>query len=119
MATILIIDDEQTIHYLLANVVKRIGHQHLSAMNIKEGMDMLASEAVDVVILDVHLPDGRNHMAMVRLVTTLLNEWRKWRKCVPKSSELIRFFIREMDPHLLFRHVSACPLPGVRASLEP
>ena len=67
----------------------------------------------------VHLPDGRNHMAMVRLVTTLLNEWRKWRKCVPKSSELIRFFIREMDPHLLFRHVSACPLPGVRASLEP
>ena len=64
MASILIIDDDQTIHNLLTQLIRNMGHEPLQAMTIQEGMNILARDRVDVVILDVHLPDGNGLEAL-------------------------------------------------------
>ena len=58
MARILIIDDEPHICDVLSSRVKRMGHEALSAATLGQGLDLLAGEAVDLVFLDVNLPDG-------------------------------------------------------------
>ena len=58
MATILIIDDDAAIGETIANVVRRMGHDALHALNLQQGVETTYSQAVDVVFLDVKLPDG-------------------------------------------------------------
>jgi two-component system, NtrC family, response regulator len=58
MAKILIIDDDQQMNEALAAVVLDLGHSVFNAFSIKEGFSILNSEEVDVVFLDVRLPDG-------------------------------------------------------------
>jgi two-component system NtrC family response regulator len=58
MANILIIDDDPLICETIGNVVKRMGHEAACAYSLKEGLEMLGSRLIDVVFLDVRLPDG-------------------------------------------------------------
>jgi two-component system, NtrC family, response regulator len=58
MANILIIDDDPLICETIRNVVKRLGHEAACAYSLKEGLEMLGSRLIDVVFLDVRLPDG-------------------------------------------------------------
>lgn len=57
MARILVVDDESLIRILVADVGESLGHEVLTAASIKEGQD-LAQRGVDIVLLDVLLPDG-------------------------------------------------------------
>ena len=57
MARILVVDDESLIRVLVADVGESLGHEVLTAASIKEGQD-LAQRGVDIVLLDVLLPDG-------------------------------------------------------------
>jgi two-component system, NtrC family, response regulator PilR len=57
MASILIVDDEQSMRQLLTRVFDREGHQVRSAENGKLALDCLNREQIDLVISDVKMPD--------------------------------------------------------------
>lgn len=58
MATVLLIDDEESLRKLLARVVELEGYVVLQAANAREGLKLLSRENIQVVVLDVKLPDG-------------------------------------------------------------
>ena len=58
MATILIIDDDNLMCDTMTRLIRRIGHESLSAQTLREGMELAVTQAFDVVFLDVRLPDG-------------------------------------------------------------
>jgi two-component system NtrC family response regulator len=70
MANILIIDDDPLICETIGNVVKRLGHEAARAYSLKEGLEMLGSRLIDVVFLDVRLPDGSGLEALPQFQST-------------------------------------------------
>ncbi|OLN24496.1 sigma-54 dependent DNA-binding response regulator [Desulfovibrio sp. DV] len=58
MGNVLIIDDDQTIRDALARVVDRLGHTSTLASTLSEGLKRAGNAEVDVVFLDVRMPDG-------------------------------------------------------------
>ncbi|WP_300157570.1 sigma-54 dependent transcriptional regulator [Solidesulfovibrio sp.] len=58
MGNVLIIDDDQTIRDALARVVSRLGHAPDMAATLSEGLRRAGEADVDVVFLDVRMPDG-------------------------------------------------------------
>jgi len=58
MARVLIIDDDALMAEMLAQMVTRLGHQPTMCHTLKEGMDAAFDQPVDVILLDVQLPDG-------------------------------------------------------------
>ncbi len=58
MSEILIIDDDPQICNLLETAFRKKGHAAYSESTLTQGMKRLDSRNVDVVFLDVHLPDG-------------------------------------------------------------
>jgi signal transduction histidine kinase len=55
---ILIIDDTETNRYAFSRLLARAGYKTLEAATLKTGMELLIHNPVDLVILDVNLPDG-------------------------------------------------------------
>ena len=58
MAKILIIDDDENICYTLCRLARRMDHEAECAVTLKEGLEKVNTEDVDVVFLDVRMPDG-------------------------------------------------------------
>jgi two-component system NtrC family response regulator len=58
MANILIIDDDESMRYALSRMVSRMGHTPVCTGTIAEGLEHAASGDVDVIFLDVRMPDG-------------------------------------------------------------
>ncbi|MFT3884447.1 MAG: response regulator [Flavobacteriales bacterium] len=58
MRTVLLIDDETEICFLLSNVLRRAGAECITAHSLAEGRRALTGNAFDAVFLDIHLPDG-------------------------------------------------------------
>jgi len=58
LGNVLIIDDDQTIRDALARVVTRLGHTPAMAATLSEGVRRAGDNDVDVVFLDVRMPDG-------------------------------------------------------------
>jgi DNA-binding NtrC family response regulator len=58
VATVLIIDDEETLRGLLARIIQLEGYTFFQAANIKDGLKLLSRETINVVVSDVKLPDG-------------------------------------------------------------
>lgn len=67
MANILIIDDDPTICELLSFLVKDIGHDATYAHTLKDGLREACIKEFDVVMLDVHLPDGNGLDALPKI----------------------------------------------------
>lgn len=57
--TILIIDDEEKLRNLLAKILTMEGFEVFQVGDCKNGLKRLEQNAIDVVICDVKLPDGR------------------------------------------------------------
>ncbi|MDP6669025.1 MAG: sigma-54 dependent transcriptional regulator [Candidatus Krumholzibacteria bacterium] len=55
--TILIVDDEPTLRFALVDTLKREGYTLLQAEDGKQGLEMLKSEAPDLVFLDMRMPE--------------------------------------------------------------
>ncbi len=64
MASILIVDDDKTLCDMLSRQLGDMGHAVQQALTLKNGLTKAASEAFDVVFLDVHLPDGNGLKAL-------------------------------------------------------
>nr|WP_321466700.1 sigma-54 dependent transcriptional regulator [uncultured Desulfobulbus sp.] len=58
MGKIAIIDDDAVFRVLLKEHCANLGHQTRTAANISEGKNLLTEDSVDLVFLDVSLPDG-------------------------------------------------------------
>ncbi len=57
--TVLIIDDEQEICFLLAMLLKQLGYEADYAHSMHDGLAKLAArDDIDIVFLDLNLPDG-------------------------------------------------------------
>lgn len=58
MATILVLDDDPDISTIISQLAEDAGHRALTASTIAEGLDRLSRTPIDLVFLDVSLPDG-------------------------------------------------------------
>ncbi len=70
MATILVVDDDELFRELLCTSVERHGHTALAAANLSHARKVVATRSVDVVYLDVFLPDGSGTGALEELRAT-------------------------------------------------
>jgi two-component system NtrC family response regulator len=70
MATVLIIDDDKLICDWIANVVGQLGHRPILAQRLQEGLWRLQAESVDIVFIDVGLPDGSALESMSKIKST-------------------------------------------------
>ena len=68
MSKILIIDDDKIMSAMLAEMVSRMGHIAVRAYTLKDGLAKITADEVDVVFLDIRLPDGNglNALPMIR-----------------------------------------------------
>lgn len=67
MATILIIDDEQSIRDLLKEVLEKAGHHVIEARDGREGLALYQKQPVDLVIMDLLMPDTDGLEATLQL----------------------------------------------------
>jgi len=67
MAKILVVDDDELFRELLCTSVSRHGHVSLGAESLAQARRILAGQAVDVVYMDVRLPDGSGALALEEL----------------------------------------------------
>jgi DNA-binding NtrC family response regulator len=57
MATILIIDDEETIRVLLCSALGAAGYEVTEAVNGRKGLDLYRKRPTDLVITDIVMPE--------------------------------------------------------------
>jgi two-component system, NtrC family, response regulator len=67
MAKILIIDDDHMMSEVLADMVKRLGHEVQCAYTLENGLNLAFLSDCDIVFLDVFLPDGNGLEALPKL----------------------------------------------------
>lgn len=67
MPKILIIDDDEQICKLLINVFSKTGGQIFFKQTLKEGLSAIFSDTIDIVFLDVNLPDGNGLDAIANI----------------------------------------------------
>lgn len=58
MAHILVVDDDSMLCTMLVDVLKHLGHSAIAAANLQSGIDSGRQQPLDIVLLDVELPDG-------------------------------------------------------------
>jgi two-component system NtrC family response regulator len=58
MARILIIDDDKRVCEALSLAINHMGHRVFNAFTLKDGLRTIKAERIDVVLLDVRMPDG-------------------------------------------------------------
>ena len=57
MATVLIVDDEAGMRAVLSNLLEKQGYTILTGEDGKEAIEIIQKSRVEVVLLDIHLPD--------------------------------------------------------------
>lgn len=56
--TVLIVDDEPDLLEILKYSLVGDGHRALTASNMREAMDVIHSETIDLILTDVRMPEG-------------------------------------------------------------
>jgi two-component system response regulator (stage 0 sporulation protein F) len=67
MATILVIDDEDSIRILLKDVLEKAGHKVILAPDGKEGLAAYQANKVDLVLMDILMPNTDGLEATLQL----------------------------------------------------
>ncbi len=57
MATILVIDDQESIRLIFKAVLERAGYRVLTAEHGKDGLRFLEQEKVDLILMDMFMPE--------------------------------------------------------------
>jgi two-component system NtrC family response regulator len=71
MAHILIVDDDETMRYSLSQIVRRKGHTPILAGSCREALNQAVQVGIDLVFLDVRLPDGNGLDILPQLVSAV------------------------------------------------
>src|SRR5262249_35151226 len=70
-ATVLVIDDDETIRHFLPRELRAEGYQVLTAESGKAGLQILEKEPADLVLLDVRLPD----LTGIQVLEKIRSQW--------------------------------------------
>jgi two-component system, response regulator, stage 0 sporulation protein F len=73
MATILIIDDEESIRHLLKEVLERAHHRVLEAHDGQAGLTLYQQNKVDLVLMDILMPGTDGLEATLQLTREYLD----------------------------------------------
>ncbi len=57
MARVLVLDDEEEVRRVLVRALRSAGHQAIEAENGRDGLELVKSEPVDLVITDLVMPE--------------------------------------------------------------
>jgi len=68
MKTILVVDDDDAIRMLIEMELAEEGYRVLTASSAKEALDMVESEDLDLVILDIRMPGMDGLEALPRIL---------------------------------------------------
>jgi two-component system, response regulator, stage 0 sporulation protein F len=68
MKTILVVDDDEAIRTLLQEELEEEGYKVLIATNARDALKMVASETLDLVILDIRMPGMDGLEALPRIL---------------------------------------------------
>jgi CheY-like chemotaxis protein len=73
MAHVLVVDDEQSIRTMLVAILEDEGHSVVQACDGYQALDVLKTQDLDVIIMDVSMPgiDGRETYRRIRLMPGL------------------------------------------------
>ena len=72
MACVLIVDDDETLRYSLSQIVLHKGHTPIVAGTCREALNQAAQADIDLVFLDVRLPDGNGLDILPQLACAVL-----------------------------------------------
>ncbi len=67
MGKVLVVEDNEDLRFSICDLVKRAGYQALAAENGAEGLHLLESQVIDLVFLDIGLPDA-NGIELIRVI---------------------------------------------------
>ena len=70
MATILVVDDDALVRRALGTALERAGHVVLTAENGLEGARLTREEAIDLAVVDIHMPEMDGLELLVQLRAT-------------------------------------------------
>ncbi len=73
MATILVIDDEDSIRHLLREVLEKDKHRVLEARDGREGLELYQKNKVDLVLMDILMPGTDGLEATLQLTRDYLD----------------------------------------------
>lgn len=71
---VLIVDDQRTIRMVSSFIVTSMGHQVIEASTGKEALEICKNEKVDLVLMDVEMPDI-NGFETTRLIREIIPNW--------------------------------------------
>ena len=115
---ILIVDDNEDNRDMLARRLRRQGHEVLTATGGRAALDTLAGMAVDLVLLDVMMPDLDGYAVLQRLksdpalrdipvlMISALDELDSVVRCIQLGAE--DYLGKPFDPILLQARIGAC-----------
>jgi DNA-binding NtrC family response regulator len=108
--SVLLVEDEVPVAQELAGILRASGYQVISAYSKKQGIEKLRNETVDLILLDLGLPDGdgldilrfanEQHISATTLILSNLGT-------VPRAVEAMRLGAEDFlekpvsEPHLL------------------
>jgi class 3 adenylate cyclase/CheY-like chemotaxis protein len=117
-SVILVVDDSEDNRDMLARRLRRQGHEVLTAAGGQSGLDMLARTPVDLVLLDVMMPDLDGYAVLQRikddparrdipvLMISALDEMDSVVRCIQLGAD--DYLGKPFDPVLLQARVGAC-----------
>ena len=73
MATILVIDDEDSIRHLLKDVLEKAKHRVLEARDGREGLNLYQNNKIDLVLMDILMPGTDGLEATLQLTREYLD----------------------------------------------
>lgn len=98
---ILIAEDEKAINDLVAIVVKMLGHTPIQVFNGEEAIDMLVEETIDLMLLDVIMPQATGlevlefcRLEKIRIPTVILS-------ALDSDKDQLRGFAYEIEDYWL------------------
>ena len=117
-SVILVVDDSEENRDMLARRLRRQGHEVLTAAGGQSGLDVLARTPVDLVLLDVMMPDLDGYAVLQRikgdparrdvpvLMISALDEMDSVVRCIQLGAD--DYLGKPFDPVLLQARVGAC-----------
>jgi adenylate cyclase len=115
---ILVVDDNEDNRDMLARRLRRQGHEVLTAAGGRAALDALAGTAVDLVLLDVMMPDLDGYAVLQQLkadptrrdipvlMISALDEMDSVVRCIQLGAE--DYLSKPFDPVLLQARIGAC-----------
>ncbi|MDA8240109.1 MAG: response regulator [Nitrospiraceae bacterium] len=96
---ILVVDDEQLVRWFMDRALRKGGHEVITASNITEASERLQSEEIDLLFIDLRMPEG-NGTELIKKVVNLPNR--------PKVIVCSAFITSELEEE--FREKGICIL---------